>query len=162
MGNSSHVTVRGVRTVDLKSTLGNIVRLKNVHDVPFINKIPITGSLLCQDGYKIVFESNKFYADSKRTERSYEVGDKVLLKLQPYAQATVINRPFPKLAYKFFGPYTILERIGNAAYRLELPVGCQVHNVFHVSQLKDYRSDYSPVFADLPNIPALDTLDTEP
>jgi hypothetical protein len=142
--------------------LGNIVRLKNVHDVPFINKIPITGSLLCQDGYKIVFESNKFYADSKRTERSYEVGDKVLLKLQPYAQATVINRPFPKLAYKFFGPYTILERIGNAAYRLELPVGCQVHNVFHVSQLKDYRSDYSPVFADLPNIPALDTLDTEP
>jgi hypothetical protein len=104
----------------------------------------------------------KIYADSKRTERSYEVGDKVLLKLQPYAQATVINRPFPKLAYKFFGPYTILERIGNAAYRLELPVGCQVHNVFHVSQLKDYRSDYSPVFADLPNIPALDTLDTEP
>jgi hypothetical protein len=61
MGNSSHVTVRGVRTVDLKSTLGNIVRLKNVHDVPFINKIPITGSLLCQDGYKIVFESNKFF-----------------------------------------------------------------------------------------------------
>lgn len=101
-------------------------------------------------------------ADKHRIEREFQVGDKVLLKLQPYAQASVVNRPYPKLAYKYFGPYTILERVGKLAYRLELPVQSRVHNVFHVSQLKDYRPDYSPVFSELPKLPTLDSLDTEP
>jgi hypothetical protein len=34
--------------------------------------------------------------------------------------------------------------------------------VFHVSQLKEYRPDYTPVFADLPNIPMLDTAEPVP
>jgi hypothetical protein len=104
----------------------------------------------------------KYNADKHRMEKEYQVGDKVLLKLQPYAQASVVNRPYPKLAYKYFGPYTILARIGRAAYRLELPANSQVHDVFHVSQLKEYRSDFSPVFSELPKCPALDALDTVP
>src|SRR5438128_4301818 len=59
MGNGSHASVHGVGTVDLKFTLGKIVRLKNVHHVPSINKNLVSGSLLCRDGYKLVFESNK-------------------------------------------------------------------------------------------------------
>jgi hypothetical protein len=104
----------------------------------------------------------KFYADTKRSEREFQVGEKVLLKLQPYAQKTVVNRPYPKLAYKYFGPYTVLKKIGQVAYQIELPPECQVHDVFHVSQLKEYRADYSPVYADLPKVPALDTGPTEP
>ncbi len=38
MGNGSHASVHGVGTVDLKFTSGKIVRLKNVHHVPSINK----------------------------------------------------------------------------------------------------------------------------
>jgi hypothetical protein len=99
----------------------------------------------------------KLYADAKRLERVYQV----LLKLQPYAQATVINRPYPKLAYKFFRLYIILECIGQVADKIELPPNCKVHNVFHVSQLKDFGPDYSSILATLPDPPE-DVLDTEP
>ena len=60
MGNGSHATVHGVGTVDLKFTSGKIVQLKNVHHVPSINKNLVSGSLLCRDGFRLVFESNKF------------------------------------------------------------------------------------------------------
>jgi hypothetical protein len=42
-----------------------------------------------------------------------------------------------KLAPRFVGPYPIIGRIGPAAYRLELPESMSdIHNVFHVSQLR--------------------------
>jgi len=51
--------VHGVGTVDLKFTSGKIVQLKNVQHVPAINKNLVSGSLICRDSYKLVFESNK-------------------------------------------------------------------------------------------------------
>jgi hypothetical protein len=56
----------------------------------------------------------------------------------------------------------VLERIGKVAYHLELPATSQIHNVFHISQLKEYRADYTSVFSDLPTFPALDTIEVEP
>uniref|UniRef100_A0A0A8ZG93 Chromo domain-containing protein n=1 Tax=Arundo donax TaxID=35708 RepID=A0A0A8ZG93_ARUDO len=104
----------------------------------------------------------KLQADRKRTERVFQVGEQVLLKLQPYAQSSVVNRPCPKLAFKYFGPYNILERIGAVAYRLELPEGSLIHPVFHVSQLKRFTPDFTLVYSELPKITKLEGEQLEP
>jgi len=104
----------------------------------------------------------KVAADKHRSDKEYQVGEMVLLKLQPYAQSSLINRPFPKLSFKYFGPYKVTERIGRAAYRLDLPESSQIHPVFHVSQLKPFLPNYTPVFSELPKVAELDVQDLLP
>jgi ribosomal protein L21E len=89
-------------------------------------------------------------ADEKRSFREFQVGEQVLLKLQPYVQKSLVRRPYPKLSFKYFGPYTVLDRYGSVAYKLELPAHSDIHPVFHVSQLKTYVPNHTPVFTDLP------------
>jgi hypothetical protein len=85
-----------------------------------------------------------------------------LLKLQPYTQSTVANRPYPKLSYKFYGPYTILDKVGTAAYKLQLPDHAEIHPVFHVSQLKPFTPDHTPVYDSLPQVTDLEAAATIP
>jgi hypothetical protein len=59
MGNGSHARVLGIGTGNLKLTSGKTMRLKNMQHVPTIKKNLVSGSLLCIDGFKLVFESNK-------------------------------------------------------------------------------------------------------
>jgi hypothetical protein len=104
----------------------------------------------------------KTQADRHRTEKEFQVGEQVLLKLQPYAQTSVVNRPFPKLAFKYFGPFEVLQRVGLTAYKLKLPEGSQVHSVFHVSQLKPFVADYTPVYSDFKILVDLSVKDLQP
>lgn len=78
----------------------------------------------------------KRQADRHRSERGFDMGDLVLLKLQPYVQSSLAPRSHQKLAFHYFGPFRVLARVGSIAYRLELPSHSAIHLVFHVSQLK--------------------------
>jgi hypothetical protein len=92
----------------------------------------------------------KRYADGHHSERQFHVNDWVFLKLQPYVQSSVANRSSQKLAFNFFGPYQVLERVGSVAYRLALPSSSLVHHVFHVSQLKKAVGARHSVTSSLP------------
>lgn len=75
-------------------------------------------------------------ADSKRRDVKFEVGDLVYLKLRPYRRMTLATRPNEKLVPRFYGSFAIEQKIGPVAYKLALPSHCNIHPVFHVSQLR--------------------------
>jgi hypothetical protein len=88
-------------------------------------------------------DRQKRYADTRQKPLEFAVGDEVLLMMSPWKGVTRFGKR-GKLNPCYVGPFEIVERIGPVAYRLNLPTGLnEVHNVFHVSNLKKSLSDES-------------------
>ncbi|XP_058008044.1 uncharacterized protein LOC131182502, partial [Hevea brasiliensis] len=85
------------------------------------------------------------YADPKRKDVEFMIGDHVFLRVSPMKGIMRFGKK-GKLSPRFVGPFEILERIGAVAYRLALPPGfAHVHPVFHISMLRKYVPDPSYV-----------------
>ena len=91
---------------------------------------------IVRENLKTTQSRQKSYADNTRRELIFEVGDYVYLKVTPM-RGMKRFKVKGKLSPRYIGPFKILERKGEVAYQLELPDSLSdVHDVFHVSQLK--------------------------
>jgi hypothetical protein len=91
---------------------------------------------MVRENLRVTQSRQKNYTDHRRRKLSFEVGEFVYLKVSPM-RGLHHFKVRGKLAPRFIGPFKILEKRGEVAYQLELPPQLSdVHDVFHVSQLK--------------------------
>jgi hypothetical protein len=83
-------------------------------------------------------------------ERTFEVGDLVFLRLQPYKRSSLKKSGVKKLKPRFYGPYRVGRRVGEVAYELKFSEVRNIHNVFHVSCLKKALEQKFTTSAELP------------
>jgi len=98
-----------------------------------------------QERMKSSQSRQKSYADQRRKPLEFVVGNHVFMRVTP---TKGVGRAIKsrKLSPKFVGPYQILRKIGPVAYEIALPPQlANLHNVFHVSQLRKYVPDSSHV-----------------
>ncbi|GKF98979.1 hypothetical protein Tco_0297762 [Tanacetum coccineum] len=78
-------------------------------------------------------DRQKSYADLKCKPMEFQVGDKVMLKVSPWKGVVRFGKR-GKLNPKYVGPFKVLEKVEEVAYKLELPEELsRVHNTFHVT-----------------------------
>jgi hypothetical protein len=75
----------------------------------------------------------KKQVDKGHSEQFFFEGDRLCLCLQPHKQTSLKTNHCQNLAPKFYGPYTIIKRVGHVAYQLYFPSHYNLHLVFHVS-----------------------------
>jgi len=88
---------------------------------------------------------HKSYHDKRRKDIEFQVGDHVFLRVN---HVTGVGRALKcrKLTPRFVGPFEIIEKVEVVAYRIALPSSLSnLHDVFHVSQLRKYVYDLSHV-----------------
>ncbi|WVZ70434.1 hypothetical protein U9M48_019105 [Paspalum notatum var. saurae] len=91
---------------------------------------------IVQENLRVAQSRQRSYADVRRRDLSFKVDDHVYLKVSQMRSIRRFNMK-EKLAPRYIGPFKIMEKKGEVAYRLELPPSLSgVHDVFHMSQLK--------------------------
>jgi hypothetical protein len=99
---------------------------------------------------KAAQDRQKSYSDNRRRKLSFQDGEHVFVKVSPIQGWFGVQG---QLKPRYIGPFEILQRVGPVAYRLALPPRLtEIHDVFHVSNLRKYIPDESHViqYEDLP------------
>ena len=98
-----------------------------------------------RDNLKIARDRQRSYADNRRRDLQFEIGDRVFLKISPWKGVLRFGRR-GKLSPRYIGPYEILSKVGLVAYKLKLPPELsRIHDTFHVLMLRKYIPDPSHV-----------------
>ncbi|KAF1325825.1 Pol protein, partial [Globisporangium splendens] len=87
-------------------------------------------------------DKQKLYADKsgRKNKQTFCVGDKVLLSIKNLPNDAVTTLPSgSKLLPRFIGPYTVVEKIGDLNYKLDLPTRMATHPMLYVGLLKRYH-----------------------
>ena len=102
---------------------------------------------MIHDRLRVAQSRQKSYFDIKWKALELEIGDKVFLQVAPMKGVMRFGKK-GKLSPRFVGPFEVLERVGEVAYRIALPLALSgIHNVFHEFMLKKYFPDPSHVFS---------------
>ena len=100
---------------------------------------------IIRDHLRAAQSRQKSWADTNRRPLEYRTGDHVFLRISP-TKGVIRFGTRGKLSPRYIGPFEILDRVGDVAYRLALPPSLEgVHNVFHISQLRKYVKDESHI-----------------
>ncbi|GJZ02062.1 putative reverse transcriptase domain-containing protein [Tanacetum coccineum] len=106
----------------------------------WVNHLPLV-EFSYNNSYQASIKAAPYEALYGRKCRSPVFGDKVMLKVSPWKGVVRFGKR-GKLNPRYAGPFKVLERVGDVAYKLELPeVLNRVHNMFHVSNLKKCYAD---------------------
>jgi hypothetical protein len=93
---------------------------------------------IIRENLRVAQTRQKSYADNRRRPLEFKDGDHVYLKVSLIHGMRKLKVK-DKLPPRFIGPFRIFRRVGEMAYQLELPDQLSdVHDVFHVPQLKNY------------------------
>jgi hypothetical protein len=91
---------------------------------------------MVRESLKDAQSRQKSYVDKRRRDPPFEIRDFIYLKVSPMI-GTRRFRVKGKLAPRYIRPFKFIDHEGEVAYQLELPPQLsEVHDVFHVSQLK--------------------------
>lgn len=104
----------------------------------------------------------KKYAYLKCSERTFEVGQQVYLRFQPYRQSSIASRKALKLSPRFYGPFSVIRKVGAVAYELDMLPEARIHPVFHVSHLKLKLGSISSILPKLPPVDSNSVLQPQP
>ena len=95
-------------------------------------------------------DRQRSYADNRRRDLQFEIGDRVFLKISPWKGLLRFGRR-GKLSPRFIRPYEIVSKVGPVAYRLKLPLELsRIHDTFYVLMLRKYILDPSHVLREQP------------
>ena len=79
----------------------------------------------------------KQQADQGRSERQFAEGDQVFLRLQPYKQTSLKAEHCHKVAPKFYGPYTVLKRVGQVKISVSSAQSVEATSYFSCFMLEE-------------------------
>jgi hypothetical protein len=128
-------------------------REKVIFGPDIVEEAEVTVSRI-QENLKAAKSRQETYANKRRRPLEFEVGNHVDLRVSPMKGVKRFGVK-GKLAPRYIGSFSILEKCGTVAYKLDLPPSLAgVYDIFHMSQLKKYLK--APVDVMLPEVTPLE------